>query len=434
MLIACRTSRQANRRILAAAVRRAEVPTDVSIERAEPVVSWVPWSEYWRPCRDYFEADRCLVHRIVQLKKAWLALMGEPHRRNSQRTFCWRYFALLHQALGIARAEPDRGDPIPVLRRIIAFESFPIHAGGSPGEAAGAFANRNPVYLLGRLLPKPPLPTPRHLPLVLPLDRPTAFYCYRQLRFAKESGPQRGYFSPSSDAFQYLPQVQDASRRTMTLLLQSGIEVAFLAKGFITQPFMELFAAHTDRVFAQIGITTLDRGLWRRFEPRTAPPHMRLAAIEQFVRIGVRTTVRFDPLIPGLTDTDDNLLPVFQALSRVGIRDAAASYIFLRPQFAKRLALQVAPESPLSADLSRWSYQRSADGSGGGRMLSVSDRVLRFAQLQALGESVGIRIRPCRCKNPEITAEACGITGPDGASSPGSPTQTTFGFDGSEPT
>ncbi len=66
-------------------------------------------------------------------------------------------------------------------------------------------------------------------------------------------------------------------------------------------------------------------------------------------------------------------------------------------------------------------------------MLLVSDRVLQFAQLRALGESVGIRIRRCRCKNPEITAETCGITAFEPAANPGSPTQITFGFDGSEP-
>jgi hypothetical protein len=169
-------------------MRRAEVPTRICVERAEPIVSSVSWSEHWRPCRGYFEADRRLVHRIVQLKKAWLALLGQPERKSRQRVFCWRYFALLHQALNIARTEPCRGDPIPILHRIIAFESFPIEARGQEAAAAGAFANRNPVYLLGRLQTQPPLPTPRHLPLILPLGQSALFYCYRQLRLAEPSG------------------------------------------------------------------------------------------------------------------------------------------------------------------------------------------------------------------------------------------------------
>ena len=247
----------------------------------------------------------------------------------------------------------------------------------------------------------------------------------------KRKKPQRVYFSPSSDAFQYLPQVQDVSLRTMSVLLQAGIKIAFLTKGFIKRPFLDLFAGHVERVFAQIGITTLDRGLSRRFEPRTAPPNMRLAAIETLVRLGVRTTVRLDPLIPGLTDPDDNLRPLLQALSQAGIRDAAASYLFLRPQFASRIESQITPEVPRDAGLARWTYQRFGDGSGGGRMLPVSDRVLSFARLQALGESVGIRIHPCRCKNPELSAEPCGITGPQPPTCSDSLKQAMFRFGGS---
>ncbi len=248
----------------------------------------------------------------------------------------------------------------------------------------------------------------------------------------KRRKPQRVYFSPSSDAFQYLPQVQDVSPRTMCVLLQSGVEIAFLTKGFITRPFLDLFAGHVERVFAQIGITTLDLGLWRRFEPRTAPPPMRVAAIETLIRLGVQTTVRLDPPIPGLTDSDDNLQPLLQSLSQAGIRDAAASFLFLRPQIVNRIQALNATYVPALADQASWPYQEFADGSGGGRMRPASERAERLARLLALGNSVGIRNRPCRCKNPELSTEPCGITGPQPPARADLPKQTTFSFDGSE--
>jgi DNA repair photolyase len=272
----------------------------------------------------------------------------------------------------------------------------------------------------------------------------------------KRKPPQRVYFSPSSDAFQYLPQVQDVSLRTMAVLLGAGIEIAFLTKGFITRPFLDLFAGHVERVFAQIGITTLDRTVWRRFEPRTAPPHMRIAAINALVRLGVHTTVRLDPLIPGLTDSDDNLLSLLRALSQSGIREAAASYLFLRPQFARRIQplLSASPPAhaphppspsatasgaasvPPPADAAQppWLYQQFSDDSGGGTMLPPAERATRLARLEALGHTLGIRIRPCRCKDPEFATAPCGITGPPPSPRAGQPTQTTFGFDPAEAT
>jgi DNA repair photolyase len=249
----------------------------------------------------------------------------------------------------------------------------------------------------------------------------------------KRKKPQRVYFSPSSDAFQYLPQVQDISLGAMAVLLDAGIEVAFLTKGFITRPFLELFADHAERVFAQIGITTLDLDLWRRLEPRTAPPHMRIAAIEALISLRIHTTVRLDPLIPGLTDSDDNLLPLLRALAHAEIRDAAASYLFLRPQFARRIEPLISTAPAPRAGDSPWLYQEFADGSGGGTMLPSDERAKRLIRLEALGRSLGIRIRSCRCKNPEFAAESCGIIGPTAPTRATSTTQAAFGFCRADP-
>jgi len=89
---------------------------------------------------------------------------------------------------------------------------------------------------------------------------------------AKELGrrrrkPRRAYFSPSSDAFQYLPQVQDVSFRTMTVLLSADVGVSFLTKGFVTERFLDLFADRSALVFAQIGLATLDLSLIHISEP-----------------------------------------------------------------------------------------------------------------------------------------------------------------------
>jgi DNA repair photolyase len=249
----------------------------------------------------------------------------------------------------------------------------------------------------------------------------------------KRRKPRRVYFSPSSDAFQYLPQVQDVSLRTMAALLQAGVEIAFLTKGFIRRPFLELFAHHADRVFAQVGITTLDRGLWRDFEPQTATPELRLTAIEDLVRLGIHTTVRLDPLIPGLTDPDDNLRPLLRSLSQAGIRDAAASFLFLRPRFEHSVQSLIGSAGLAATDGTPWSYQEFADGSGGGLMIPLAERAKRLARLEALGNSFGIRIRPCRCKNPDLSDESCGIVGPTVSHPEGSPIQATFGFHTADP-
>ncbi len=184
MLVVPSTSRVNNRHRLAKASRQAEIPVRLHVVGAELSLATMSWSAYWKPVREYVEYDRRLVHRLVQLKKSWRSILRFPTSMLHLRMYCWRYFLLLHQTLQIARTEPERGDPIPMLQRIVSFESFPIEGRGLPGIAGGAMSNRHPVFLLGRLAPNPPLATPRHLPLVLPLGQTDPHYCYRQLRLS----------------------------------------------------------------------------------------------------------------------------------------------------------------------------------------------------------------------------------------------------------
>lgn len=250
----------------------------------------------------------------------------------------------------------------------------------------------------------------------------------------KRRKPQRVYFSPSSDAFQYPPQVQDVTLRTMQVLLEAGVEVAFLTKGFIRQPILDLFVDHADLVFAQIGITTLDQTVWRMIEPRTAPPEMRVETIRKLIDMRVQTTARLDPLFPDLTDTVENLLPLLRLLAAAGIREAATSYAFTRAPFERKMATPLALLTKGKQQLSRWTTQTFQAGAGRGKMIALEDRSRRFDRLTAMGNSTGIRIRPCRCKNPELANEPCAITGPvpDSGSSAHKQAEFLFGKCGNE--
>lgn len=228
----------------------------------------------------------------------------------------------------------------------------------------------------------------------------------------KRRPPTRVYFSPSSDAFQYLPEVQEVTAATMEVLLNAGVEVSFLTKGFISERFLHLFAKAPALVFAQIGIATLDTGIWRLFEPRTAPPQRRIEYTRALHNMEVATTARLDPLLPDVSDTDENLIPLLERLRDSGVCRAAASYLFLRPNCPDALIHQLNAVGISRTALSAWPYERFDDGCGGGRMICREDRARRLAHLTALGQDFGICIAACRCKNPTLTSTVCGIAGP----------------------
>jgi DNA repair photolyase len=237
----------------------------------------------------------------------------------------------------------------------------------------------------------------------------TAALVAEELR-RKRRRPQRVYFSPSSDAFQYLPDVQQVSYDTMQVLLDVGVEVAFLTKGFVSSLFLELFAKHAHLVYAQIGLTSLDREIWRHLEPRTAPPLHRVQSMKSLVSIGCHTTARLDPLIPDMTDTSPGIDSLLETIAGSGVTFAAASYMFLRPAFGKAVSSTLkALHSDLRPD--EWAYQEFTDGCSGGQAIGEQERRERFARLAEIGRRYGMTISPCRCKNPGLADGSCHIAG-----------------------
>jgi DNA repair photolyase len=78
-----------------------------------------------------------------------------------------------------------------------------------------------------------------------------------------------------------------------------------------------------------VSVTTLDRDLARRMEPRAATPSRRLDAIKQLAEAGVPTGVMSAPMIPGLTDSE--MESILEEARKAGAR--SAGYTVLRLPF-----------------------------------------------------------------------------------------------------
>ncbi|GJM23803.1 MAG: hypothetical protein DHS20C16_02180 [Phycisphaerae bacterium] len=227
----------------------------------------------------------------------------------------------------------------------------------------------------------------------------------------KRTKPSRVYFSSSSDAFQNDSAVLDVAFETMRVILSNGVKVAFLTKGAVGDRFIKLFQEHAGQVCAQVGITSLDDRILTALEPSAASAKDRIDSMRRLIGAGVQTSARFDPLIPELTDTNDSFSSLLEELSRIGVRSAAASYLFLRPAFARKTMAAISSLLPtFGAD--KWRRQQFKNNCGGGKMIDETERERRFNRLRTLGKTFGVAVRVCGCKNPEHTSGECGIAGP----------------------
>jgi DNA repair photolyase len=90
-------------------------------------------------------------------------------------------------------------------------------------------------------------------------------------------------------------------------------------------------AARSARVSVTFSVPTLDRGIWSRTEPGTAPPRQRLRALSRLVEAGIDARVGMAPILPGLSDRPELLAEVVREARAAGATGIWANLLYLRP-------------------------------------------------------------------------------------------------------
>lgn len=132
----------------------------------------------------------------------------------------------------------------------------------------------------------------------------------------------------NTDAYQPIERHWQLARQILEVMAEFRQPVSIITKSALLERDLDLLAdmAQQRLVEVFVSLTTLDRGLARRMEPRAAAPHRRLAVIERLRQRQVPVGVLVAPVIPVLTD------PELETLLH-GAADAGAEtagYVLLR--------------------------------------------------------------------------------------------------------
>jgi DNA repair photolyase len=90
-------------------------------------------------------------------------------------------------------------------------------------------------------------------------------------------------------------------------------------------------AAQRADVRANFSIGTLDEEVWKQSEPGTPHPKRRMEAVAKLNEAGVPTGVLVAPILPGLSDRDDQLDAVVKACVEAGAVSISPILLHLRP-------------------------------------------------------------------------------------------------------
>ena len=132
----------------------------------------------------------------------------------------------------------------------------------------------------------------------------------------------------NTDAYQPVEREWRIARELLEVLAAARHPVSIVTKSALVERDLDLLAPMAERGLVQVSIslTTLDRRLSRKLEPRAAAPQRRLRTIERLTDAGIPVSLLVAPLIPVLTDGE--LEELLQAGAAAGA--GAAGYVLLR--------------------------------------------------------------------------------------------------------
>ena len=139
----------------------------------------------------------------------------------------------------------------------------------------------------------------------------------------------------NTDPFQPVERKLALTRRILEVLSRFRHPVCIVTKSALVQRDIDLLAPMAAERLAAVAVsvTTLDRQLARRLEPRAATPERRLETITALSGAGIPVAVLASPMIPALNDAE--LEHILETAAAAGA--TSAGYTFLR------LPLELAP-------------------------------------------------------------------------------------------
>jgi DNA repair photolyase len=149
----------------------------------------------------------------------------------------------------------------------------------------------------------------------------------RELR-AKNYVCQPLAIGANTDPYQPLERTERITRAVLEVCRDFNQPVGLITKSALVTRDLDILGPMAERGLAAVAVsvTTLDRGLARRMEPRASTPVRRLEAVRELTEAGVPVSVLASPMIPGLNDHE------LEAILAAGAEAGAVggSYIMLR--------------------------------------------------------------------------------------------------------
>ena len=134
----------------------------------------------------------------------------------------------------------------------------------------------------------------------------------------RRANPGNIVFGTVTDAYQALERKYEITRASLEVLTAYDFPVSILTKSDLVLRDLDILRCLHD---VEVGFTiaTLDEEVWRVFEPGSSPIPARLAALAELSQAGIKTWAFCGPLLPFLSDSEEQMDALFRELARAGV-------------------------------------------------------------------------------------------------------------------
>ncbi|HUZ09708.1 MAG TPA: radical SAM protein [Acidimicrobiales bacterium] len=136
----------------------------------------------------------------------------------------------------------------------------------------------------------------------------------------------------NTDPYQHAEGKYHLTRGIVGVLGQVRNPFSILTKSTLVLRDLDLLASTAARTVVRVDLSigTLDRDVWRLTEPGTPPPDRRVDAVRRLNEAGVPCGVLIAPILPGLSDGEDQVRAVADACLEAGAVSITAIPLHLR--------------------------------------------------------------------------------------------------------
>jgi DNA repair photolyase len=145
--------------------------------------------------------------------------------------------------------------------------------------------------------------------------------------------------SSATDPYQPAEIKYNLTRKCVEVLQKYNVPYYVFTKSSLISRDLELHKRYKNNCFLVWSITTCNEKTRRLIEPGTPPAFSLFAAIKKFMDAGVSCGVNIDPILPLITDSEEEMESIIHNCERVGVKYIFGAILRLRADIWERIEL-----------------------------------------------------------------------------------------------